>query len=68
MMNVDIPLLNKDVGENAIAYIASLTKPLGSLGKLKDIVISLAEMTESLTLKITPPGIIEFAADQGVVK
>lgn len=68
MMNADIPFLNKEAGEKAAAYIATLTKPIGSLGRLEEIAISLAEMTENLTLEITPPGIIVFAADHGVVK
>ena len=68
MMNVGIPLLNKEAGERATAYIATLTKPLGSLGRLEEIAISLAEMSGNLTLEITPPGIIVFAADHGVVK
>lgn len=68
MMNIDIPLLNKAAGEKATSYIATLTKPLGSLGRLEEIAISLAEMTGNLTLEITPPGIIVFAADHGVVK
>ncbi|MBK3496263.1 nicotinate-nucleotide--dimethylbenzimidazole phosphoribosyltransferase [Viridibacillus sp. YIM B01967] len=68
MIEVDIPLLNKEAGEKAEKYIATLTKPLGSLGRLEDIAIHLAEMTGNLTLGITPPGIIVFAADHGVAK
>lgn len=68
MINVDIPMLNKEAGKRATSYIETLTKPLGSLGRLEDIAISLAEMTGNLTLEITPPGIIVFAADHGVVK
>jgi len=67
-MNVDIPLVNKEAGVKATAYIATLTKPIGSLGRLEEIAISLVEMTGNLTLEITPPGIIVFAADHGVVK
>ena len=68
MMIVDIPLLNKEAGEKANAYIDTLLKPLGCLGRLEEIAINLAEMTEKLKLEITPPGIIVFAADHGVVR
>lgn len=68
MINPNIPLLNKEVGEKATTYITTLTKPLGSLGRLEEIAINLAEMTEEVTLEITPPGIIVFAADHGVAK
>lgn len=64
----EIPPLNKKIGEDVCSYVDSLTKPIGSLGKLESIAIELAEMTSNPFPKVTPPGIIVFAADHGVVK
>ncbi|WP_374724344.1 nicotinate-nucleotide--dimethylbenzimidazole phosphoribosyltransferase [Calidifontibacillus erzurumensis] len=59
---------NKQVGESVKAYVDTLTKPIGSLGKLEEIAVELAEMTGETFPVVTPPGVIVFAADHGVVK
>jgi len=64
----DIQPSNKEVGESVRLYIDTLTKPPGSLGRLEEIAIDLAAMTEKRFPVVTPPGVIVFAADHGVVK
>lgn len=70
MINIikDIQPSNKQVGESVRSYIDTLTKPPGSLGRLEEIAIDLAAMTEERFPVVTPPGVIVFAADHGVVK
>lgn len=63
-----IPPLNKEMGRKVKDYIDTLTKPVGSLGKLEDLAIKISEMTGSLNPIVTPPGVIIFAADHGVVE
>jgi nicotinate-nucleotide--dimethylbenzimidazole phosphoribosyltransferase len=63
-----IPPLNKEMGRKVKDYIDTLTKPVGSLGKLEDLAITLAEMTKSPYPTVTPPGVIIFAADHGVAE
>jgi nicotinate-nucleotide--dimethylbenzimidazole phosphoribosyltransferase len=63
-----IPPLDKQVGEMMTSYLDTLTKPPGSLGRLEEIAIELAEMTSEKFPTVTPPGVIVFAADHGVVK
>ncbi len=64
----EIKPLNKEIGENVSAYINTLTKPLGSLGRLEEIAITLAEITTEEFPVVTPPGVIVFAADHGIVE
>lgn len=65
MINFSISPLNKDVMGEARSYIDSLTKPPGSLGRLEDIAIQLAGMTEHIKPDVGP-GILVFAADHGI--
>lgn len=64
----DIPPLDKRVGKRVRAYIDTLTKPPGSLGRLEALAIELAEMTGKPFPTVTPPGVIIFAADHGVTE
>ncbi|PLR80390.1 nicotinate-nucleotide--dimethylbenzimidazole phosphoribosyltransferase [Bacillus canaveralius] len=64
----EIPPLDKEIGQKVRAYIDTLTKPLGSLGRLEGMAIQLAEMTSDEFPVVTPPGVIVFAADHGVVE
>ncbi|WP_447528426.1 nicotinate-nucleotide--dimethylbenzimidazole phosphoribosyltransferase [Vreelandella sp. TE19] len=50
----------------ARAYLDSLTKPPGSLGRLEDLAVTLCQISATLTPDVTPPGVIVFAADHGV--
>lgn len=63
-----IPSLNKEMGEKVRAYIDTLTKPPGSLGRLEEMAIQLAEITSEEFPTVTPPGVIVFAGDHGVVE
>ncbi|SDZ76396.1 nicotinate-nucleotide--dimethylbenzimidazole phosphoribosyltransferase [Thalassobacillus cyri] len=49
-------------------YLDTLTKPPGSLGKLEDIAIQLAGITNQEAPQVSPPGILVFAADHGIVE
>ncbi|UYG01231.1 nicotinate-nucleotide--dimethylbenzimidazole phosphoribosyltransferase [Halomonas sp. GD1P12] len=52
----------------ARAYLDTLTKPPGSLGRLEDLAVSLCHITDTLTPHVDPPGIVVFAADHGVAE
>ena len=45
-----------------------LTKPKGSLGRLEAIAVQLATITGQMKPRVSPPGIIVFAADHGVAE
>lgn len=64
----EIKPLDKEMGQQVRRYIDTLTKPPGSLGRLEEIAIQLAEITSEAFPIVTPPGVIVFAADHGVVK
>ncbi len=66
-MNLHIQKRDKKKGDEVKKYIETLTKPPGSLGRLEELAVSLAEMTGQSFPIITPPGIIIFAADHGIV-
>lgn len=63
---VTIPELHKERGVQVASYIDTLTKPIGSLGRLESIAIELAEMTGDDFPEVTPPAAIVFAADHGI--
>ncbi len=67
MLQFNIPALHTDKMEEAKAYIDSLTKPPGSLGKLEDIAIQLAGMTGEVKPDIRPASLV-FCADHGIVE
>ena len=62
-----IPALDAQAGAEAKAHLDILTKPIESLGKLEEIVVSLAEMQGRKHPSIRQLGIVVFAADHGVV-
>ncbi|MGV4966865.1 nicotinate-nucleotide--dimethylbenzimidazole phosphoribosyltransferase [Priestia aryabhattai] len=68
MINVYIPALQTSAGEKAARYIDTLTKPIGSLGRLEEIAVELAAMTGEVFPTVTPPGVLVFAGDHGIVK
>ncbi|MDQ0298134.1 nicotinate-nucleotide--dimethylbenzimidazole phosphoribosyltransferase [Salibacterium salarium] len=63
-----IPVFDTSAAEKARAYIDTLTKPPGSLGRLEEIAIELAGMTGHPFPDVSPPGILVFAADHGIVE
>lgn len=54
------------MGKQVSEYINTLTKPLGSLGRLEELVIELAEMKSEAFPSVTIPGVLVFAADHGI--
>ncbi|WP_332630525.1 nicotinate-nucleotide--dimethylbenzimidazole phosphoribosyltransferase [Halalkalibacter flavus] len=66
MKQYRIPELNKDMGKRVYEYINTLTKPVGSLGRLEELVIQLAEMKNEVFPSVTKPGVLVFAADHGI--
>lgn len=64
----NITIVNKEVGQEAQAHINNLTKPLGSLGDLERVAVTIAEITGEKFPDIFPPGVIVFAADHGVAE
>ncbi|OKO88933.1 Nicotinate-nucleotide--dimethylbenzimidazole phosphoribosyltransferase [Geobacillus proteiniphilus] len=67
-MNISIPSICHEMVEEARAYIDQLTKPPGSLGRLEEVAAELAGMTGELLPRVTPPGVLVFAADHGVTE
>lgn len=64
----NISPLKHEIAEATKSYIDTLTKPIGSLGKLEELAIQLAKVTGCEKPVVTPPGVIIFAADHGVVE
>lgn len=62
-----IKAVDKSITKEVEAYLDTLTKPPGSLGKLEELVVQLAEITGENFPQVTPPAIIVFAGDHGVV-
>ncbi|WP_147533606.1 nicotinate-nucleotide--dimethylbenzimidazole phosphoribosyltransferase [Bacillus marasmi] len=60
--------VNKEKGKQVAQYIDTLTKPIGSLGRLEELAIQLGEITGEDFPTVTPPAVITFAADHGIVK
>lgn len=61
-----VPQLNKEMGKQVSNYINTLTKPVGSLGRLEELAISLAEMKNEAFPTVSPAGVLVFAADHGI--
>lgn len=60
--------VDKEKGKEVAQYIDTLTKPIGSLGRLEELAIQLGEITGEAFPTVTPPAVITFAADHGIVK
>lgn len=58
--------LNNEKMKEAEEYIHTLTKPIGSLGKLEELAIQLSGITHQVFPEVTRPGILVFAADHGI--
>jgi nicotinate-nucleotide--dimethylbenzimidazole phosphoribosyltransferase len=58
--------LNHEKMHEAKKYADSLTKPIGSLGKLEELAIQLSGITNQVFPEVTRPGIVVFAADHGI--
>ncbi|MGC5326181.1 nicotinate-nucleotide--dimethylbenzimidazole phosphoribosyltransferase [Brevibacillus sp. SYSU BS000544] len=62
-----IEALNQEVADQAQSHIDQLTKPQGSLGRLEEVAIQLAGITGETFPQVSPPGVLVYAADHGVV-
>ncbi len=61
-----IPPKSIEMGKQVSDHINTLTKPLGSLGRLEELAILLAEMKNDPFPSVTPAGVLVFAADHGI--
>lgn len=61
-----IQKLNDEKMQEAREYVNTLTKPIGSLGKLEELAIQLSGITNQVFPEVTRPGIVVFAADHGI--
>ncbi|MFG6115631.1 nicotinate-nucleotide--dimethylbenzimidazole phosphoribosyltransferase [Halobacillus sp. MO56] len=61
------PVSKERITETA-RYLDTLTKPPGSLGRLEEIAKQLAGITEQGVPQVSPPGILVFAGDHGIVE
>ncbi len=62
----NIPNIDAEMGKTVFNYIQTLTKPVGSLGRLEELAVQLGEITGTPFPTVTPPGILVFAADPGI--
>lgn len=58
---------DREVAGRVAAYLDTLTKPVGSLGQLERLAIDLAAMTAEPFPDVSPPAVLVFAADHGIV-
>ncbi len=63
-----IPLPDQKSGKAALERQATLTKPVGSLGKLETLAAHLAAMQGAIRPQSSPLGIAVFTGDHGVAK
>lgn len=58
--------IDRSIGRQVRAYIDTLTKPQGSLGRLEELAIELAQMTSEPFPQVSPAGVIVMAGDHGI--
>lgn len=58
--------VDRQAGDATRAYLDTLTKPPGSLGRLEALAVQLSEITGQTQPGVGPPAVIVFAADHGV--
>ncbi|PYZ92451.1 nicotinate-nucleotide--dimethylbenzimidazole phosphoribosyltransferase [Salipaludibacillus keqinensis] len=61
-----ITITNKEIGRQTLAHLNNLTKPIGSLGRLEELAVQIAEITDEPFPNVSPPVSIVFAADHGI--
>jgi nicotinate-nucleotide--dimethylbenzimidazole phosphoribosyltransferase len=61
-----MPSPDAETGRSVSRYLDTLTKPPGSLGRLETLAVDLASMTGDAFPRVTPPGVLVFAADHGI--
>jgi nicotinate-nucleotide--dimethylbenzimidazole phosphoribosyltransferase len=63
-----IPLIDREMEEEARRYLRRLTKPVGSLGQLEEIVIRLAGITGERIPDLSRKAVVVMCGDHGVVQ
>lgn len=63
-----IPDLDTACAKRVGRYLDTLTKPPGSLGRLESLAVTLAAVTGEDFPRVSPPGVVVFAADHGVAE
>ncbi|WP_299088410.1 nicotinate-nucleotide--dimethylbenzimidazole phosphoribosyltransferase [uncultured Metabacillus sp.] len=58
--------LSQEQMEHAKEYVNTLTKPIGSLGKIEELAIQLSGITNQVFPVVSRPGVAVFAADHGI--
>ncbi|KKI90313.1 nicotinate-nucleotide--dimethylbenzimidazole phosphoribosyltransferase [Bacillus sp. SA1-12] len=58
--------LSQEKMEHAREYVNTLTKPIGSLGKIEELAIQLSGITNQVFPVVSRPGVAVFAADHGI--
>ncbi|NAW35551.1 nicotinate-nucleotide--dimethylbenzimidazole phosphoribosyltransferase [Halomonas alimentaria] len=53
-------------GHRMALHLDNLTKPPGSLGRLETLAVTLAAISGEASPRVSPPGMLVFAADHGV--
>lgn len=61
-----IQMPSESTREEASRYLDTLTKPMGSLGRLEELAVQLAGVTGHLPLDVMQKAIVVMAADHGV--
>ncbi|NLM83376.1 MAG: nicotinate-nucleotide--dimethylbenzimidazole phosphoribosyltransferase [Clostridiales bacterium] len=67
-LNASIPPRDENAAEAAQRHWDGIAKPLGSLGLLEDMVVSLAGVFGTPDVRLEKRGVIVLCADNGVVK
>ena len=60
--------LNQEIMKGAAKRWDSIAKPLHSLGKMEDLIIQIAGITENLSVDIEKKALVAMCADNGVVE
>ncbi|MCG6659288.1 nicotinate-nucleotide--dimethylbenzimidazole phosphoribosyltransferase [Halomonas campisalis] len=58
--------VDKSIVPQVVDHLNRLTKPPGSLGQLESLAVNLATVTGEPFPRVSPPGVLVFAADHGV--
>lgn len=67
-MNDEILPLSQSAMQGAQARWDALAKPLGSLGRLEDTIVTIAGLIGSTDVRLNKRGVLVFCADNGVVE
>lgn len=64
----EIEPVDQKAMERARVCWSKVAKPLGSLGKLEDLIVQIAGITGSEKIRLDTKGVVSFCADNGVVE